>query len=391
MFFENGFRVFFFLAFAFATIFIFSWLLCYSGLILIHPLFNNLLIWHGHEMVYGFVIAVISGFLLTAVAMWTSTPPIKGRALIALSLLWLLGRIEVTFTIFNPLIASIIDLSYIPFLMFFFAKPLFSSHNKRNYIILGFLGLLFFCNLIIHLAHTHLLNDAVANNALYASLGVILLFITLIGGRVIPFFTINALNRFGFQLKNTPQPMLDSLTLITMVIFIFTILVFSTHSKSTGYAALAVAIVHGCRMGFWHTRYCFMDPLLWILHSAYLWMIVGMIFWFYSTVVTNEIPISISLHLITIGCISSLCLGMMARVSLGHTGRPLQISKFMTVSFLLMQLCVLLRFAGAFFTHHYMQTISGAGAFWTIAFILYGIVYTPILYRPRMAEVPSVS
>lgn len=383
MFFENGFRIFFFLAFVFASIFMFSWLLCYPGIILIQPLFNNLLIWHGHEMVYGFVVAVISGFLLTAVAVWTSTPPVKGRSLIALSALWILGRVAVTFTILNPLISSIIDLSYIPFLMIFFAKPLISSRNKRNYIIVGFLGLLFICNLMIHSAFLYHLNNTIANNALYASIGIVLFFITLIGGRVIPFFTVNTLNRQGFNLKNSPQVIMDFLALVTMAIFMFTLLITGSISQHTGWAALLVALTHGFRMRLWHLRHSFRDPLLWILHSSYLWMIVGMIFWFYSTVLTNKIPLSISLHLITIGCIGSLCLGMMARVSLGHTGRPLQINKLMTVAFIFLQLSVLSRFSGGLFPTHYLGTIYLSGTFWITAFILYGIVYTPILYRPR--------
>lgn len=386
MFFEYGFRIFFLLAFSFAAVFMSSWILIYPGLITIQPFFDNVLTWHGHEMIYGFSVAVVAGFLLTAVATWTSTPAIKGKRLIILSLLWLMGRLVVTFNFLNPFIVSFIDLSFIPVLMLFFADPLIATKNTKNYILLGFLGLLFLCNAMIHLAHHNVIASDFEQSALYASVGVILLFITLIGGRVIPFFTVNALNRHGLDVKNTPQGSMDQLAIATVIIFIMTIIMTGPMTFYTGYAALAVAVVHGWRMRLWHTQKSLIDPLLWILHSSYLWMIVGMSFWFYSTVVTNYFPISISVHLITIGCIGSLCLGMMARVSLGHTGRPLVISKLITLSFILIQVSIVSRLLGAFFPNYYMQSIAISGILWIVSFVLYGIVYTPILYHPRIEE-----
>ncbi|MEI7494584.1 MAG: NnrS family protein, partial [Alphaproteobacteria bacterium] len=150
-----------------------------------------------------------------------------------------------------------------------------------------------------------------------------------------------------------------------------------------------VASVHGWRMRLWHTYHSIIDPLLWILHAGYLWMIVGMILWFFSTETTDMVPLSIPLHLITIGCIGSLCLGMMARVTLGHTGRPLKLNKLTEVSFVLLQLSVLSRFFGAFFKNNYAETISISGILWITAFILYGIVFMPMLYSPRVDEISS--
>lgn len=389
MLFKHSFRVFFLLSFISAAVIIINWILIYPGLYSIYPLFVNMFTWHAHEMIYGFVTAVLSGFLLTAVALWTNTPPVKDRLLILLAILWIMGRIVITWSIFPPVITSVIDLSYIPFLILVFARPLFSTHNRKNYILLVFLCMLFGCNLLIHLAHHQLLDFAWENKAIYASVGVVLLFITLIAGRIIPMFTVNALNCSGVLLKNIPQPNTDIFALLTVIIFIGTLLVIDPTSHYTGWTALIVALVHSWRIRLWHTRYCFTNPLLWILHIGYLWMILGMILWFYSTVINEVLPISIALHLITIGCIGSLCLGMMARVALGHTGRSLEISKLVTIAFILLQLSVFSRLLGVLFTNYYILTISIAGLFWVISFTLYGIVYIPILSQPMVDKTSS--
>ncbi len=386
MLFSYSFRIFFLLAFAFTAIFMFNWVLIYPGLISIKPLFNDVLTWHGHEMVYGFVTAVLTGFLLTAVATWTSTPPIKGPLLIVLTLVWVIGRVVVTFPLLPQAISSGIDLIYIPLFMMILAKPLWVTKNERNYVVITFLGLLFTCNTVIHLAHYELVNATWGYNALYGSIGVVLLFITLVAGRIIPFFTVNALKRHGVVLQNTPQKNMNNFAILSMLLFIGTLLYAGPMAKYTGYAALTVALVHGWRMRLWHTRHSIVDPLLWILHLGYLWMIIGMLLWFYSSVVSDNIPISISLHLITIGCIGSICLGMMARVALGHTGRPLEINRFVTLSFILLQLSIVSRLSGVFLVDNYIETISISGVLWLVAFVLYGIFYTPILCLPKVEE-----
>ncbi len=141
--FEYSFRIFFLLACAFAVFFMFSWILIYPGFITIEPLFANAITWHGHEMVYGFITAVLTGFLLTAVATWTSTPPTKGVLLIILAIIWTAGRLVMTFTLLPDKISSLIDLIYIPLLIFSFAKPVIIRKNIRNYIVISLLGLLF--------------------------------------------------------------------------------------------------------------------------------------------------------------------------------------------------------------------------------------------------------
>ncbi len=386
MLFESSFRIFFLLACVFAACFMLHWILIYPGFITIESMFLDVVIWHGHEMVYGFITAVLTGFLLTAVATWTSTPLTKGLSLIILALVWTAGRFVMTFPLLPDKISSLIDLVYIPLLIWSVTQPLIVTKNVRNYIIILFLGLLFVCNLIIHLTHYGLLNERCGDNALYASIGVILLFITLIAGRVIPFFTVNGLKRHGLFVENTAQKNIDSLAIAVMFCFVLVILYLGPTDRYTGYVALISAVVHGWRMRLWHTRHSIVDPLLWILHLGYIWMIVGMALWFYSTVIVENGPINIPLHIITIGCIGSVCLGMMARVALGHTGRPLETSRLITLSFILLQLSVIARLLAMFMVDYYIETIAISGVLWLLAFTLYGIVYTPILYLPRVDE-----
>ncbi|MEI7494283.1 MAG: NnrS family protein, partial [Alphaproteobacteria bacterium] len=154
----------------------FNWILIYPGLIFITPLFNDVFTWHGHEMVYGFTVAVLTGFLLTAVSTWTSTLPIKKNSLILLTIVWIMGRFVVTFPLLPQVISSIIDLTYLPLMIMIFSKPLLTAKNKRNYVIIAFLGQLFACNVFVHLAHYGLVSSSWGYNALYSSIGVILLF-----------------------------------------------------------------------------------------------------------------------------------------------------------------------------------------------------------------------
>lgn len=367
-----GFRPFYLVAALFAAISIPLWIAQYFGWIGM-PHVN--LFWHMHEMVYGFVIAVIIGFLLTAMRAWTGLwTPRKGH-LAALVGVWLAGRIAMLCA--PPLLAAVVDLAFLPLAAWPMYRVLQRAGNKRNMFLIVMLALLTFVNLVFHAA----VNGWLALSPMLAIQAAILLIViieSLIGARVIPMFTSNG----APGSKPIVHPRRDLITLILMLAASLA-WVFGAAAPASAGLAIAAGCAALLRLAGWQPQRTVRVPLLWILHLSYGWIPVG--FFLLALSALNLVSASAAFHALTVGSMAGLIIGMMTRTTLGHTGRLLKAGRAELSMYLLIQAGALARVAAAFDLAGLRDTALIISTLcWSAAFALYVIVYGPYLLRPRI-------
>lgn len=370
----RGFRPFFFLGALYSVLSLALWGGFYAGYVVPPYFMLDAVSWHAHEMIYGFSMAIVAGFLLTAVANWTGGAPARQIHLAGLCLLWILGRVVMHFDFGLPAWAIIaVESAFIPALALSLAIPLIRSWNKRNFIFLTLLILLFACDLWFLLT----INMA----ALHAALMMILIMISLIGGRIIPAFTVAALRREGVEAYQTPQVKMD-ITALASLVAVALCLVFAKDTPFLGIAAGVSCLIHGLRMRHYHTLKTFDDPLVWILHAGYGWLVVGL--GLLALTGFGLLSVTAVIHALTAGSIGSMILGMICRVTLGHTGRELKVGTLTTLSFFAIQVTAIARvFGPILMPDHMNEWIIGSAALWSLCFAAYLWVYSPMLFAPR--------
>ncbi|UCE87889.1 MAG: NnrS family protein [Deltaproteobacteria bacterium] len=336
--------------------------------------------WHSHEMLFGYLTAVVAGFLLTAVRNWTGLPTPTGGALAALVGLWFVGRVT-PFVVGDAAAGAVaaLDLAFLPALTIAVAIPLLRSGQRRNLVFLLVLAALALANLLIHLEALGLATGSAWIGTRLAVDGIVLL-IAIIAGRVVPFFTRGALP--GAQPRS--WPILDGLALASIVALaalrpatpeLIPVPLFC------GVAALA-ALCHAVRLAAWYDARIWSQPLLWVLFVGYAWLVVG----FALTALSTRLPLAplLGLHAFTAGGMGTVTLGMMARIALGHTGRPFVPPRAVVVAFALVPLAAVVRVLVPLFAPHgYARLLVLAGTLWLVAFLLFVVAYAPILLRPR--------
>ncbi len=370
----RGFRPFFMAGSLYAIISILLWAGVYSGHVVPPGIFADPVAWHAHEMIYGFAMAIVTGFLLTAVANWTGGAPVRQIQLLALCGLWIAGRIVMNFSGLPAALVLVAELSFIPALAISLSVPLLKSWNTRNFIFLGLLTILWVCDIVFMVNPDRL--------PLYIALVPVLMMISLIGGRIIPAFTVGALRRKGIDVRIHDQHKMDALALLSLAAVAVTLWVAGISSVFFAIACLVSAAIHLLRMRHYHTLRTFNDSMLWILHAGYGWLVVGLAMAGISGFGMVIFPVA--LHAITVGAIGSMTLGMMCRVTLGHTGRDLTSGMATTAAFLLMQLATVLRvFGPVIMPDHYTGWVVSSGILWAVCFAIYFVLYAPMLWQPR--------
>ncbi|HLS81341.1 MAG TPA: NnrS family protein [Steroidobacter sp.] len=378
--FDYGFRPFFLLAGLYALVVIPAWLYFFAH----HGTsFGSLplMYWHAHEMIYGFVAAAVAGFLLTAVPSWTGARGFGGKPLVILVALWIAGRIAVASVGEVPFwLTAVGALAFLPGLAVLLAPPLLRSSN-RNTPLLGVLGVLW----LIDAAFLFALRSgdvALGARALNVAIDLVLVLVTVIGGRIVPAFTANAQRRRGVAADIVSRRWLE-FTVIALMIAIAVADVFAAPAALAGALAALAAAAHLVRLSGWRSFKTRSESILWVLHVGYAWLPIGLglkALWLLGGV-SWAIKWQ---HALTMGVFATMILAVMTRASLGHTGRPLEVSRTITVSYLLLTLGVVLRvFGGALWPDSYLLTVTAAGVAWTLSFLLYVAVYTPILVGPR--------
>lgn len=380
--FDLGFRPFFLVAGITAILLMSLWIYGYA---LGHFEFGyyGAALWHGHEMIFGYTAAVISGFLLTAVRNWTGIQTPHGKALAGLVLLWLAGRIAPFIPEALPQwLIAIIDMAFLPTLAIALSVSLLRSRQKHNLVFLFILAALTVANTMVHLQVLGFTQNS-ANYGIYFAVYLIVFLIAIIGGRVIPFFTEKAIP--GITTRGWPA--VEYLSLGALLVMAGLHL---SHAAPVLVAifALFAAIGHGARLYGWYQNPVWSIPLLWVLHLGYAWLVTGFILTALSAAgVVNKL---LAIHAFTTGAIGTMTLGMMARVSLGHTGRILHVGSAMTWAFVFANLAGLSRvFLPVIFPARHSDWIILAGLFWSAAFAIFVISYVRILIQPRIDGRPG--
>lgn len=375
--FDYGFRPFFLLAAIHAVLAIPLWALLATARIE-PPLALPPLLWHAHEMLYGFVVAAIAGFLLTAVPSWTGRRGYAGKPLILLVSLWCAGRILLAVPTPLPLIfVAAIDLAFVPALALTVLPALLRSGNRRNLLFIAALTALFGANLWFHLL------PAQAFDALRFGVAVVLLLLVVLGKRMIPAFTSARLKELGHDIGIRRRPLLDRLVLLLAVAYL-AVEAFAPGGLLAGVTAIGLAVTLGLLLARWHGPRTLREPLLWVLHVAYAWIVVALALKA-ALLFGAKLPASAWLHALTTGAMATMILGVMSRAALGHTGRPLRASPAVTLAYVALGGAAVVRVCGPIFHGDaWSLWIALSASLWTLAFGLFLGFYAPILWRPRV-------
>ena len=377
--FQLGFRPFYALASIFAIVAVIVWLRAFSGLsdtgVYLHSV-----VWHSHEMLFGFIVAVVAGFLLTAVHNWTGQPTPSGAGLAALAALWLLARVLI---VTGPVpLAVIADVSFLVALTVAIAFPILRSRNRRNYKVLMLLVALAVSHAVFHLAKMGYVQPYLSRISIFVCIDLIVILMAVVGSRVIPAFTRNAIP----ESTSRNEPGVETVTFTSMLLVVAATAVSGIWTPPSIVMLLlfvTVAAAHALRLALWEPGKTLTKPLLWMMPAAYSW--IPFAFVLRALAIENIVPASAWIHAITMGAVSGFMLAMMMRSSLGHTGRKLIASRSDMAAFILVQAAALVRLlASTLATETYRYWVFASGLIWVLAFLIFAVRYLPMLSRPRL-------
>jgi len=376
--FALAFRPFFLAGACWAVIAIAIWALWFSGLLAWQFAVPPSL-WHAHEMLFGFGAVIAVGFLLTAAQNWTGLPSLSGKPLLMLSLLWLAARLSLLFSAFLPLLwlFMLTQLLWWCGAIYSLANLLIRAKSRNNYLFIPLLSVMALINTGFIFA-VSIQQFVIASHLSHSVILLFCMLMSIVGGRVIPFFTARAL---GLEQQKTP--LLDKLLLPLSVLgtAMFLLGFFAELPLSAGWVMLLLGVLHLLRLIYWTPGKIWQVPLLWSLQLAYLALALGLLLLGISDL-TQLIPFKDVLHLLSISAMAGMILAMMARVSLGHTGRVLQAGKALSVAFGLLLLAGPLRMFAAL-SGFPLLFWQGSAVLWLSGFAVFLWFYWPILTQPR--------
>ena len=377
---ELAFRPFFLCASLWGALALALWIAILMAGVALPSRFDPLT-WHIHEMLFGFALAVIAGFMLTAIPNWTGRPPIRGGRLAWLAILWLLGRIACLMSALIPLrLAAAIDLAFPVALCVVAAREIIAGRNWRNLAIPVPIAVLAAADLLMYLE--------VAGVAVPTGLGwrlglaAIIVLISVMGGRIIPSFTRNWLVKCDATKLPAVHGWIDRFSLGALHAGLIGWAFFPA-SFPFGVLLLVASALNLVRLARWRGFATRAEPLLAILHLGYLWVIVGAAL-LGGSMLTNAVPEAAAIHALTAGVIGAMVLGVMTRVTLGHTGRALEADRITTLIYVLVNFAALTRIVAAFVTGLSDSLLSVSAALWVASFTLFAIWYGPALWSSRV-------
>jgi len=373
--FDQGFRPFFLGAAVMAVAWMALWVLVLRGLTL--KSHYGAYYWHAHEMIFGYTTAVIAGFLLTAVENWTDRPTPRGRALAALFVLWAAPRLLAFLPGVVPAWGiALLDVAFLPALAVVLAVPIVQSGRYRHLVFVLLLCLLAAADAVVQADLLGMMGGSMPKGTLLG-LGLVLIAIVIIGGRVFPMFTARIPG-----VRPRAWALVEAFALGSVVLFVLAVQA-RPQSDFAGASAALAAVSHAVRLAGWHDPKVWRVPLVWVLHLGYAWLVAGFALW--AVAAFADIPHTLALHAFTAGGIGVLTMGMMARVALGHTDRPLVPARPVVAAFVLVNLAAVARVlvplaSPAWYAH----AIFAAAALWIMGFVLFLSVYAQILVRPSL-------
>lgn len=384
---QLGFRPFFLLAGTSAAFLIMLWGLFFSSSSVegMNVLAYGPVYWHGHEMIFGFIAAVVAGFLLTAAKNWTGRQTASGTLLLLLVILWVLARVLPFFpAIFPYWFVAVIDISFLPAVAATLLPLLIKTRNYRNLIFIGILLLLGTANIAFHLGVAGRI-DFGQRNGLYAAVYLILLLISIMGGRVIPFFIERGLAQ-GLRCRSYP---VIEISASLALLFLGGLHTANVTGVYIIIIALIAATLHFIRLAGWYSNGVWRVPLLWVLVLAYAWIVTGL--FLLALALAGLFEVSLALHALTIGGIGLMTMGMMVRVSMGHSGRKLCAPAYMPVAFAALNVAVVVRVVLPIIMPadgYYIWVITSA-MIWVAAFVVFTLRMSPVLIKPRVDGRPG--
>lgn len=371
-----GFRPFFLLGAAYAGLAVLVWLPMFLGALAVHTTFAPR-DWHVHEMLYGYLPAVITGFLFTAIPNWTGRMPIQGTPLLALVVVWVAGRFAVTLSVtIGWLAAMVVDVGFLALIAAFTAREIFAGRNWRNLKVVGLLGLLLAGNVAFHLeAH---INGA-ADYSIRVGIAVVIVLIALIGGRIVPSFTRNWLVRENPGRLPVPFARLDMVIVVLSALALL-VWVVRPNGAVTGVVLAAAGVLHIIRLARWAGDRTFRDRLVLILHVGYAFLPIG--FLLNAASAFGVVPESAGVHAWMAGGAGVMTLAVMTRASLGHTGQALAASTATQAIYAAAVIAALARICAAI--HPAFDVLLYVAALaWAAAFLGFAASYGPALLKER--------
>ena len=377
---RGGFRPFFFGGAAWAIVALLLWLAVLSGTITL-PSALGALAWHRHEMLFGFVGAVICGFLLTAIPNWTGRLPIAGSPLAALFGLLAWARLALLFSGVSGLaLAVVLDVGFYILLAGLFAREVASAGN-RNLPIVALVLLFGVADALDYSGTAGILTDT--GIGYRAGITMVVLMISLVGGRIVPSFTRNWLAKRSIKGRLPAQPgRFDFATIAVTAAAMFAWTGWP-HNRLAGAILIIAGIFQALRLGRWRGLRAAADPLVLILHVGYAWVPIGLAL-LGGSILSAAVPEFAAVHALTAGAMATMILAVMTRATLGHTGRELKANRATIFLYLLVTIGAVLRVAAPFGLFDYMGGIELAGLAWAAAFLIFLTTYGPMLLGPRV-------
>lgn len=373
-----GFRPFYLMASTFAALSIALWALQFSGW-LAHPYLSGPL-WHAHELLFGFALAVVVGFLLTAGRNWSGHDTITGVPLMALAALWLAARVLVL-TPFGWA-AAIANTAFPLAAAIALAVPFHAGRNKRNYFFVGLLLVMSVAVLAIHLVQLQVI-DLPGFLGIQIALDVLLFIMAVMAGRVVPMFTNNGIA--GANARR--EPWLEKVALGSLLVLL---VADAAQLRGEILAALLIlcAVAHFWRLALWQPWKTLRTPIVWVLHAAYLWIVVSLVL--RAGFELGWIGASAAIHALTVGGIGGLTIGMMTRTARGHTARPLRADRVDTTCYALILAAAVVRVIVPLVAPgELVHAVLCSALLWSGGFGLYAVRYWPVLSRPRLDGKPG--
>ena len=379
-FFSYGFRPFFLSAALFAAVAVPVWILMFAGVSdrdFLYPARD----WHVHEMIFGFLPAVITGFLLTAIPNWTDRLPIRGPILVALWVLWLAGRLLIVNPWFSPLVSAVVDSTFLVTVAGLVWRELTAAKSWFHAPMAVLVSLYAGTNILFHVLA---LNGAVTDLPERMALAVVMVLLAMVGGRVTPNFTIEYMAQQGLLKSPAPFSHFDSLAL-ALVAIAAVMWVIQPQALVTGWVLLAAGLINLRRMSRWYGWLTWQEPLVLILHIGYAWLVLALLL-LGSSILGLGLSAADAVHTLSTGAVGVMTLAVMTRASLGHTGRSRHAGPLTVCIYGSVMSGALLRVFGSAIGLPENVVFGASSAFWSGGYLLFALSYGPFLLRPSLEE-----
>jgi uncharacterized protein involved in response to NO len=374
-----GFRPFFLFGAIYGGLTVLAWVPMLMGSLETSSLLSPV-DWHAHEMLFGFLPAIITGFLLTAIPNWTGRLPVQGYPLLALVLLWFVGRIAIWFSAdIGWLAAMVLDCAFLLTLGVVAGIEIVAGRNWRNLKVLAPVLVLFTANVLFHAEAQF---SGVTDFSRRLALSAALVLIMIIGGRIIPSFTRNWLARENPGRLPVPFGRFDGAVIIVSAVAL-ALWTLMPEGAASGVFLLAAGGLNVVRLARWAGDRAWRDGLVLVLHAAYAFVPLGLLFSGLAALFPADIPAVAGIHIFGIGAIGAMTLAVMTRATLGHTGRELKADLATSLIYAAILLSTVLRFTAAFFPAE-IAILHVSATLWIAAFFGFALRYGPMVMRPRL-------